>query len=1427
LFCIYNTFIASAIEVPSNAEAINVTDYGANGNDTIDDTEAIQQAIDDNWAFYGGHENNFRFLYIPDGTYIVSGQIYWKRWLVFQGESESGTIIKLKDNCEGFTDAGSPKAVLRCHRNVNTSFSNYIQDLTVNTGSGNPGAIGVSYGQHNMGAMRNVSITSETGSIIGLDLSETEFGPGLVKDVTIDNFETGIMTPANVSHATLEHITVKNCELALNCNFPMSIRDLEVIDCEQGITNTNTLSQLVLIDATFTGGSGSYSAIENTKSMYLRNITSSGFQSALEDSGEVVPGNTIEERLSGENIDEALPSPDEHLKLPVEDPIEFTEDASNWVFVDPSADDDTKNIQDAIDSGAETIYLSFTGDYTISSPIYVRDSVKRILGFNTAIKGSSSDFDNGEIPMIVFQNTVPVTVDFLRLSNWPQTPSILIDTDQQVFLKSSRPGDVRNSSNAEGGKLFIEDCFVNIFLDNPQNTWARHLNQENNPYSSADLSRIYNINRGGNLWVLGHKTESIATHVLTTEAGKTEILGGFYRDHFPNDTIPNFITKDASISATYLSYSYDCCHNRTLHGVEIVGGDTSEYRPGMGTQAITLYSGFDTTVTIPSPPSDLNADSAGLYQVDIEWTNNATGTIGLVLERKVEDGSFTKIATLYDSTSYSDTGLTPLTKYTYRVKAFNRAGYSVYSNLDSTTTPIPDNPPIAPDSLMVSETSSSFILLNWNDNAEFEDSVMVEGKPTDSAEYNLIATLGRNATSYRDLGLSPNTSYTYRVRAWNLAGYSDYTQEVTAETDSALTGWEALDINSDGGATTQNGGVMSITGEGWDIWGGNDAFRYVYTKRKNNYIEIFARVLSVQNTHEWAKAGVMIRQSTAKNAKFAHMCITPENGTSFQHRPWTGANADDITPEDGAEAPYWLRLVKQGNTYTGYTSTEGQEWTEIGSVDLNMTDSLHVGMAVTSHSGGDFCTAEFDNITIIASGIPVPAKPGINAEAVSPTRVDLSFSDNSDNEEGFILQRKTDGNEFMTIDTLGMDTIDYSDTGLDPLTMYSYRVAAYNETGNSNWSSTVTPPLYVPEIPDGIMAEAVSTSQINLSWNDSSEYENGFIIRQSKESDPYEIIDTTSANTTSYQVTGLDAGTRYSFMVRASSLSGPSDWSEEVSDTTIDVLPEAPDGLTGMVVSLNQIDLQWNDNSDNEDGFIIQRKTGDGAFATIDTVEAGATTYSDTDVQASRSYTYRLSSYNPVGHSAWTEEFQATTLPTVPDAPGGLMADSAGSNHVDLSWNDNSDNEEGFILQRKEGNTTFSTIDSLDAGMTSYSDTGLAASQDYSYRVMAYNISGNSSWSNELAVTTLMQTDILTGKPESMIKIFPNPLNSEVLTINLPYHTGKTNIIIRDMNNRLVYQSTNNNNLVKIQSNQFRVSGMYIISIIADNFIIHKKLIIH
>jgi Pectate lyase superfamily protein len=588
-------------EIPANAGAINVRDYGAKGDGVTDDTAAFAKAIDTNFTYCGGAPNNFRFVYVPNGVYLVTNQIYFQRWLVFQGQSEGGTIIKLKDGSAGFQNRAAPKALLRTRfagnacspsdGDNNSSFSNYIQNLTVDIGAKNPGAIGVAYNNHNAGAMRNVTIKAIDEGFIGLDLAETEFGPGLLKSITIDHFATGISTPGNVSHGTFEHITVKNCGLAMANFLPVSVHDFTSVNNQRGVFNGagSALAHLVLVGGQFTTNAKDAGlAIENTNlgTVYLRTISQTGHSGVLSDRGNLTPGATLSQAITGEKH-QVFPNANAPFFLPIKNPPPvFEEPSSQWVFVDPAADDDTATVQSAIDSGAQTIYFSFTGKYSIGGTIIVRKNVRRILGFN-AVLGSQSN------PIWRFENTLPVTVEFLQSNSFPNKKRhVEFANSGPVFWKSSDTylGSMDNTATATGD-LFFEDVYQDKHFMFPQNVWMRHWNPENNP-ATLNSPRVYGSHNGGTWWILGMKTEGIATHIETTGGGKTELLGGFSRDFVPDITVPFFRTVDSCLSASFLTYDYQGCGNsRALYGLETQAGVVKELRLTPCARTVGLYSG--------------------------------------------------------------------------------------------------------------------------------------------------------------------------------------------------------------------------------------------------------------------------------------------------------------------------------------------------------------------------------------------------------------------------------------------------------------------------------------------------------------------------------------------------------------------------------------------------------------------------------------------------------------------------------------------------------------------------------------------------------------------------------------------------------------------------------------------------------------------
>ena len=184
--------------------------------------------------------------------------------------------------------------------------------------------------------------------------------------------------------------------------------------------------------------------------------------------------------------------------------------------------------------------------------------------------------------------------------------------------------------------------------------------------------------------------------------------------------------------------------------------------------------------------------------------------------------------------------------------------------------------------------------------------------------------------------------------------------------------------------------------------------------------------------------------------------------------------------------------------------------------------------------------------------------------------------------------------------------------------------------------------------------------------------------------------------------------------------------------------PNAPSNLTATTISNTQINLAWTDNSSNETGFKIERKTGSaGTYAQIGTVGADVTAYNDTGLTPATQYYYQVRATNGSGDSAYSNSANATTLPNAPSAPSGLTATAVSSSQINLAWTDTSSNEDGFKIERKTGSAgTYAQIGTVGAGVTAYNDTGLSPSTTYYYQVRAYNTGGNSAYSNEAHDTT-------------------------------------------------------------------------------------------
>ncbi|HEV7298391.1 MAG TPA: glycosyl hydrolase family 28-related protein [Tepidisphaeraceae bacterium] len=637
---------------PADA-VINVTlpPYSATPDDDRDDTDALQRAVSD-------HVGTGRTLYFPAGVYDISQPLVaktkdglWEAHLTLQGQHRDKTILKLTDATPGFTDAANPQAVYSSGNHWqpgddpagggNKAFRNNFFDLTIDTGHGNPGAIGIEWANSNQGTIRDVTVRSGDGTgSSGIAMKRRIPGPGYIKDVTVEGFDAGIDVKDGQYGFTLEDVTVRGQRVAgirLHDNL-LHIRGLMSENAVPAIVATGAISALTATSLRLGGeGDADKATIDASGTTLLRTV-------ALPDT------NHSSVLLDGEPIEtpslELLPTPDGRGKAsksraifeatqphqrapgprvartfliqPEDSPTFWNAVLTDWIAVGPRQDgepDDTAAIQRAFDSGKSTIYFVNDRIYHLSDTLVIRGNVRQVLGMGAEInlgaaKEPFSDKQNPR-PLIRIDETNHPEVFFERMFFNAQYPGEVLfesNTTKTVVIKHSMGWvgneglrrTYRNTSRAQGAKVFIEDCFLPGWEFTKQNVWARQLNPEN---YDGDGTTSQVTNAGGRLWILGFKTEGPAPFITTTAGGATELLGGYnyisatQLPAVPAGAVP-YDVQDAVGSFTFVSENfrdndYDV-YIRDAQGDDVVNVSPKDLPPRNGTRgdrsrAVPLY----------------------------------------------------------------------------------------------------------------------------------------------------------------------------------------------------------------------------------------------------------------------------------------------------------------------------------------------------------------------------------------------------------------------------------------------------------------------------------------------------------------------------------------------------------------------------------------------------------------------------------------------------------------------------------------------------------------------------------------------------------------------------------------------------------------------------------------------------------------------
>ena len=489
-------------------------------------------------------------------------------------------------------------------------------------------------------------------------------------------------------------------------------------------------------------------------------------------------------------------------------------------------------------------------------------------------------------------------------------------------------------------------------------------------------------------------------------------------------------------------------------------------------------------------------------------------------------------------------------------------------------------------------------------------------------------------TGFSDITAVFSTQYYYRVRAYNAGGDSAYSTEASATTPA-----------SPGGT-----GSGSIVREVWTNIAGT-AVSAIPTGTTPNLTYTLTKLEGPTN---WGvNYGARIRgYITAPNSGNYTFWIASDDASQL----WLSTDTQPTNKVKIAEV-------------TGWTSPEAWNWfssQRSGPLFLNGGLRYYVEVLYKQGGGGDNIAVGWarpgESKSAPSQVVPgaqlspysttpvvIPAAPsGLDAVAVSGIQINLSWTDNSTNEDRFKIERKTGANgAYAQVGEVAPSVTNYNDSGLLPTTdSYYYRVRAANAGGDSAYSSEVgaSPLPSVPAGPNGLVATAVSSSQINLIWADNANNETGFKIeRKTGATGAYSQIATVGAGAASFSDTGLPASTTpFYYRVRSNNAFGDSIFSNEAQAATLPSTPApAPPAALAAVAGNTRVALVWSGFSGASAYNVKRATTTGGPYATIQTGVA-ATSYSDLAVTNGTHYYYVVSGVSAGNEGANSMEASAT-----------------------------------------------------------------------------------------------------------------------------------------------------------------------------------------
>lgn len=741
--------------------------------------------------------------------------------------------------------------------------------------------------------------------------------------------------------------------------------------------------------------------------------------------------------------------------------------------------------------------------------------------------------------------------------------------------------------------------------------------------------------------------------------------------------------------------------------------------------------------TVPAPPGNATA-VAGNRQATISWNESIWATSYRVYRSTTSGSGYNQVASGLTSTSFTDTNLTNGTTYYYVVRATNSLGTSGNSDEVSVTPSADTQAPTAPSNLIASNVTTTTLTVSWSAST---DNVGVTGYDV----YRDGAKIGSTTTalSFNDSGLAPNTTYVYTVKAKDAAGnISAASSPLNAKTQDIFPTPELLLDNFDGNPSWPGANDLGN-------WAGANGF-------VNNAGVISDGALTLQyNGSGWFGSDI-----NRDISQYKYLLIKIKGAAG------------------GEQTAFKMRI---GNAYKFFSEftltpiTTDYQYIKIDMIanGVNRSSPGQLNFEFWFGQSGSIIIDEigFGNDSGAPDTIAPTAPTNLTSSNVTAASATISWTASTDN------VGVTGYDIFRNGTKVGSSTTtSFTDNGLSASTTYSYTVKAKDAAGNVSEASSAlnvttqgASDTQAPTAPSNLTSTGKTSSSVSLSWTASTD--NVGVTGYDVYKDGAFAIAVTGTSAT---VSGLSAGTTYTFTVKARDAAG--NHSAASNEVTVTTDPSGGGSTSSYEAEASNNTLAGGavvTNSSNCSGGKKVGYIGNGGTLQFNGVNLGsAGSYTMTihyltaetrnmhisvnggsatnvsfgstggwDTVGTKDITINLNAGNNTikfsNPSGWAPDIDRISFNTPdtspPTAPTNLTSSNTTTNSTTISWSASADNVgvTGYDIFRNG-----SLVGSSAA--TSFTDTGLSASTTYSYTVKAKDAAGNvSEASQAINVTTL------------------------------------------------------------------------------------------